>query len=98
MTTHLLFVHAGLGLGVGMVINGQLYRDSMAGEAGHTTFPPNGVPCSCGNFGCWERYASVQATRRYLEDYEASALPDPMSGDYVSACAARGIVGTGKRC
>ena len=64
------------GIGVGMVFNGQLVRgfDGMAGEFGHVTLVENGLPCNCGNRGCWERYASVAATmERYRESLGAKS-------------------------
>jgi predicted NBD/HSP70 family sugar kinase len=58
------------GIGVGLLMNGQLVRggDARAGEFGHVTLDENGPPCPCGNRGCWERYASNSAAvRTYLE-------------------------------
>ncbi|RLL40703.1 ROK family transcriptional regulator [Oceanobacillus piezotolerans] len=48
------------GIGVGIIINGGLYKGyhGYAGEMGHMIISPDGKPCSCGNHGCWERYAS----------------------------------------
>ena len=47
------------GVGLGMVINGRLYRgwDGTAGEFGHMTIIPDGPVCRCGNSGCVEAYA-----------------------------------------
>jgi len=33
----------------------------MAGELGHMTVVPNGLPCGCGNTGCLEKHASATA-------------------------------------
>jgi predicted NBD/HSP70 family sugar kinase len=58
------------GIGVGLLMNGQLIRggNARAGEFGHVTLNENGPRCPCGNRGCWERYASNSAaTRMYLE-------------------------------
>jgi predicted NBD/HSP70 family sugar kinase len=58
------------GIGVGLLMNGQLVRggDSRAGEFGHVTLDENGPRCPCGNRGCWERYASNSAAiQGYLE-------------------------------
>jgi predicted NBD/HSP70 family sugar kinase len=48
------------GLGMGIVINGELYRGShgFAGELGHFIATPNGEPCRCGKKGCYEAYIS----------------------------------------
>lgn len=50
----------GTGIGGGIVINGKLYRGShgMAGELGHISVDPEGLPCNCGQRGCVEQYAS----------------------------------------
>ncbi|MCY0875009.1 MAG: ROK family transcriptional regulator [Firmicutes bacterium] len=65
---HLAFVNAGTGIGVGLIIAGQLYRgrQGLAGEFGHTTIMPLGQACPCGNYGCWEEYASERSLRRYI--------------------------------
>jgi glucokinase-like ROK family protein len=60
---HILYVSAGIGIGVGLVLNGELYRgtNGFAGESGHMTIDIDGPVCRCGNKGCWELYASEQA-------------------------------------
>ncbi len=62
------------GIGVGMIMNGQLIRGSrgVAGEFGHVTQDPDGPRCRCGNTGCWEALASNAAAVRY---YAESAPP-----------------------
>jgi predicted NBD/HSP70 family sugar kinase len=59
-----VLVRAGTGIGVGMVIGGEVYRGTgtnggLPGEFGHTTIVAGGKSCACGNRGCWERYASA---------------------------------------
>lgn len=58
------------GIGVGMILNGQLVRGStgMAGEFGHVTIQENGPRCSCGNHGCWELCASNSAAVRCYQE------------------------------
>lgn len=48
----------GTGVGGGIIINGNIYRGATgsAGEIGHLCYEPNGIKCSCGNSGCFERY------------------------------------------
>lgn len=60
---HILYVSAGIGIGVGVILNGELYLGSegFAGEAGHMMVEINGKECSCGSKGCWEMYASERA-------------------------------------
>jgi predicted NBD/HSP70 family sugar kinase len=54
------------GIGLGMMLNDEFFRghDGFSGEAGHMIIVPGGKPCSCGNHGCWEQYASES---RFLE-------------------------------
>lgn len=61
-----ILVRSGTGIGVGLVLNGEVYRGSgtgrgVAGEFGHMTIMAGGKPCACGNRGCWERYASASS-------------------------------------
>ena len=39
-----------------------------SGEFGHTSVEIEGKECSCGNRGCVERYASINALLKYLEN------------------------------
>jgi len=67
---NMAYLSVGIGLGVGIVINGELYRGSTgyAGEMGHFTIEPDGPICGCGNRGCWETLASERAAlRRVVE-------------------------------
>lgn len=60
---HVIYVSAGIGIGVGLILNGALYKGSngFSGELGHMTIQVNGPTCRCGNKGCWELFASEQA-------------------------------------
>lgn len=60
----IVFVSVSDGLGVGVVINGELMRGkhNTAGEFGHVPLSIDGPPCSCGANGCWETYVSNLAT------------------------------------
>jgi predicted NBD/HSP70 family sugar kinase len=54
---HFLTITVGRGIGLGIVVNGQLYRGmGGAGEFGHIVFDPNGPPCACGRRGCLETF------------------------------------------
>ncbi|BAS27966.1 ROK family transcriptional regulator [Limnochorda pilosa] len=65
----LFYFSVGMGLGTGIVINGEIYRGAAgtAGEFGHTTIDPSGPPCTCGNRGCLETFVSERALMRYLQ-------------------------------
>ena len=41
-------------------------KNGIAGEFGHTTIFPMGERCVCGNYGCWEAYASERSLIRYI--------------------------------
>lgn len=61
-----ILLRSGTGIGIGLVIEGEVYRgvgtgEGIAGEFGHMTVVAGGKPCVCGNRGCWERYASASA-------------------------------------
>ena len=64
---HLVAVTVSEGIGVGVLLNGQLVHgaNAMAGEFGHMTLDENGPPCCCGKRGCWERFASNSAAVDY---------------------------------
>ncbi len=59
----LVLLTLGTGIGGGIVSNGKMIRGfmGMAGELGHITVVPNGLPCGCGNRGCLEKHASATA-------------------------------------
>ena len=65
-----VFITLGTGVGGGVVIDGKLYRgfNGVGAELGHVTLVHDGVPCTCGNHGCWEAYASVTALIRQTKE------------------------------
>lgn len=72
-------VRAGTGIGVGLVIGGEAFRGTtgadIAGEFGHMTIMAGGKACSCGNFGCWEKYASAaSAVDLYIGDTQRAKM------------------------
>ncbi|MCW2841586.1 MAG: glucokinase [Aeromicrobium sp.] len=74
----LVLITLGTGIGGAIVIDGQPYRGQfgIAGEFGHMQVVPDGLPCPCGNRGCWEQYASgrVLTRRARAAAGEATAL------------------------
>ena len=59
-----VFVSVSDGVGIGVVVNGELLRGrhNTAGEFGHVPLSIDGPRCSCGATGCWESYISNIAT------------------------------------
>ncbi len=62
---HFLTVTVGRGVGLGVVLNGELYRGAFggAGEFGHTIVAPGGPRCQCGREGCLEAIVSEPVLR-----------------------------------
>ena len=79
---HLVAVTVSEGIGVGVLLNGQLVRgaNAMAGEFGHMTFDETGPPCCCGKRGCWERYASNSAAVDYYTSGGQAKRGQPQPG------------------
>jgi len=77
---HLIAVTISEGVGVGLLLNGQLVHGfgGMAGEFGHVTLVEDGLPCRCGRRGCWEQYASNRAAVQYYLGRQAA---DEAPGD-----------------
>lgn len=66
---NLLGLFVGSGLGGGMILHGKLYTgQGAAGEVGHLNYVPQGRPCSCGSFGCYEAYAAKSGMRTRMEE------------------------------
>ncbi|MHA6482987.1 ROK family protein [Paenibacillus sp. strain BS8-2] len=55
-----IYVSVGIGIGTGIILNKELFKGAsgFSGELGHLSIQYDGKPCSCGNRGCWELYAS----------------------------------------
>ncbi len=70
------------GVGMGIVVDGQLYRGSKgrAAELGHTKVHLDGALCRCGQRGCLEAYVGDYALLR-----EASTARVAMQGDNVDS-------------
>ena len=61
-----VFVTLGTGVGGGIVVDGKVFSGSngVGSEIGHMITVAGGELCTCGNRGCWERYASATAIIR----------------------------------
>jgi N-acetylglucosamine repressor len=77
----IVFVSVSDGVGVGIVMNGELVRGkhNTAGEFGHVPLSIDGPQCSCGANGCWEAYISNLATlSRYFGRNVADRKPQAL--------------------
>jgi fructokinase len=74
----------GTGVGGGIVIDGKVIAgcQGIAGEWGHMTLEPNGLPCYCGRRGCVETVLSGPALERFYA--ERSGTPKTLR-DIVAA-------------
>ncbi len=71
-----LLVTLGRGLGMAIVINGDLFRGAqgMGAEFGHIPFDVNGRRCECGNQGCLEAYVGDCGIFTTYRELSASPL------------------------
>jgi N-acetylglucosamine repressor len=74
----LVFISVSDGIGVGVIIHGELLRGrhNIAGEFGHVPLSLEGPRCSCGANGCWEAYISNRATLARYFGRSATAEPE----------------------
>ena len=85
-TKNSVLVTLGTGVGGGVIIDGKVFMGphGVASEIGHTIIIVGGEPCTCGNAGCWERYASATAIiregRKFAAAHPESALYKKVEG------------------
>jgi len=74
------YIKVATGIGAGLMVGGEVYRGATnaAGEIGHVSIDPNGLPCVCGNRGCLATFvggeALVRRAREGLADSPGSML------------------------
>jgi predicted NBD/HSP70 family sugar kinase len=85
---NLVYLRLSDGVGGGLVVSGRLVTGSrgFAGELGHVTAHPRGLPCRCGKRGCLETIASVPAILQACRDAGAEIE----SLDDLAAAVAKG--------
>jgi predicted NBD/HSP70 family sugar kinase len=75
-----VYVKLATGIGSGHVIDGEIYRGAtgVAGEIGHVSIDPHGLPCICGLRGCLATLVGAHALEEraseLLEQYPDSTL------------------------
>jgi predicted NBD/HSP70 family sugar kinase len=83
-----MVVNLGWGIGLGMILNGQLFRgrNGFAGEFSHIPLFTNGKLCSCGKSGCLETETSlmviIEKAREGLKAGKASTLQYAEMSDF----------------
>ncbi|NLL76212.1 MAG: ROK family protein [Clostridiales bacterium] len=81
-----IVITVGTGIGGGIITGGRLLSGArgIAGELGHFSIQSGGVECTCGNRGCYERYASTTALVKMISEKqkigELKAFTDEISG------------------
>jgi glucokinase len=96
-----IYLTVSTGIGGGVIIDGKLYSgsNSNAAEVGHTTIDFNGPKCNCGNYGCFEAFASGTAIARYakqrIDNGEKTNIADfaengKIKSEHVFAAARKG--------
>jgi len=91
--SNFIFLSVGRGIGAGIVIERRILSGEsyFAGEFGHMVLVEGGERCACGNHGCWEAYASDQATvRRYRQARGLGEAGSSLTIDDVIAAAKSG--------
>ncbi|RYZ95016.1 MAG: ROK family protein [Sphingobacteriaceae bacterium] len=82
-----MVINLGWGIGLGMIINGQIFRgeNGFAGEFSHIPISEDGVLCSCGKQGCLEAEASLLAVAQQavegIKAGQTSSLQQYISDD-----------------
>lgn len=89
---HFVCITFGTGVGGGAYIDGKLNRGShfFANAFGHMTLVPQGVPCNCGQRGCFEVYCNAAALLRYAGTHDGTAedvITAAHSGDEAASSA-----------
>lgn len=66
---YMLISISNFGVGGGQIVDGKLLKGAhrLAGEIGHFTIIMDGEPCTCGNRGCFERYASYDGLKNIMK-------------------------------
>ena len=69
--SNVIVLTIGTGLGGGVIVNNQILlgQCGYGGEIGHFSIEMQGLPCTCGNSGCFEQYASMTALVKMVTQY-----------------------------
>lgn len=101
-TASSVFITIGTGIGSGIIINGKIWNGfhGIGGEMGHVIFDLDGVPCTCGNHGCLERYCSATAlirmAREAIADNTDTLMMQMVSND-ITKIEARTVIDAARK-
>jgi predicted NBD/HSP70 family sugar kinase len=91
------YIKLATGVGSGHMMDGRIYRggSGVAGEIGHLTIDPNGLPCNCGNRGCLGTYVGSEAlvarARMLAPQVPGTRMPlDTLTVEAIEAAAVAG--------
>lgn len=78
-----IFLTLGTGIGGAVIINNELLNtgDLPGMEFGHMIINKDGIPCNCGNKGCFEKYASMKAFKNNLR--QELGLDETARGEFL---------------
>jgi len=99
---HSVLITLGTGIGGGIIIDNRIYSgfNDAGSELGHMCIVHNGLQCSCGRKGCFEKYASASAliyqTVNAAKNNPKSLLNDLCSGDVSKIDARTAFIAEGK--
>jgi glucokinase-like ROK family protein len=94
---NVLFINIGSGIGLGIIINGQLYHGNsgLCGEFGHIQMNPDGELCYCGKIGCLETIASgaamVKKSQEKIRNGKSTILKTIVNND-IEAITLKNII------
>ena len=75
-----IFINVGTGIGGAVFMNGNLLEPKRFSgfELGHMIIQKDGIDCTCGKKGCFERYCSIKALKtRILKELELDNIDCP---------------------
>lgn len=92
---NLIYIHCGVGIRTGTISSRTIIRTLNDAEDafGHMVIDVDGEACACGNYGCLECYASIEAiTRKFvagLKKGRHTQIPKPIDDiDFIDICQA----------
>ena len=90
---HFVTLIVGTGIGGGLVLDGEVWRGARnaAGELGHVVVDAAGPPCSCGNRGCVESFASGSGLAARARALIASEGQPPFDTDPAGEVSAEAL-------